>query len=182
MIGPALLVFGFGCSLLDGAPEEVEVRPGEVEILLADKLDGIMNQYCVDIAGGNRNVDTSKGLQAHTCYSYKGSLGTDQIFDSTAFSDNRLSMPRYSVCAALSGLSAGATVGLAPCDGSELQQLTFSGEGPITATAAPEMCLTAGEATRAGGGSQHQIKTLALEPCSEDRRARQQWRTRAQLD
>ncbi|MBX2802251.1 MAG: RICIN domain-containing protein [Myxococcales bacterium] len=174
-------VLGLGCSFLQTEPE-VEVRPGEVEIVLADQLDGILNGYCLDIAGGNRNVDTSKGLQAHTCYSYKGSLGTDQIFDSTKFAEGTLSMPRYSVGATLSGLSAGDTVALAPCDDRPLQQLVFTGTGTITARQAPQMCLTAADATRAGGGSQHQIKTLTLETCDAGLSARQQWRTRAQRD
>ena len=80
----------------------------DVEIALADKLDGVTNNYCIDIAGGNRNVDISRGLQGHTCYSYKGELGTDQIFDTTKFTDNLLYMPVYDVCASLSSLDSGA--------------------------------------------------------------------------
>ncbi|MEL6526334.1 MAG: DUF3500 domain-containing protein, partial [Chloroflexota bacterium] len=54
-----------------------EVVSEQVEITLIDPLDGVTNSYCIDIAGGNENVDPANGLQAHTCYSYQGDLGTD---------------------------------------------------------------------------------------------------------
>lgn len=158
------------------------MKTAGVEITLKDKLDGILNSYCIDIAGGNKNVDTSKGLQAHTCYSYKGELGTDQIFDPARFKDGALYMPVYKVCAALAGLEAGSKVGLAACDGTELQKIKFSGDGTIQPVAAPKMCFTAADASRFGRGSQHQIKNLTLEPCSDALAKRQQWRTRTSMD
>ena len=39
-----------------------------VEVTLKDGLDGNLNGYCLDIMGGGRNIDPSRGLQAHTCY------------------------------------------------------------------------------------------------------------------
>ena len=82
-----------------------------VEITLADDLDGILNGYCIDIAGGNENVDITRGLQGHTCYSYQGALGTDQKFETEKFAENQLYMTDFDVCATLSSLDAGATVG-----------------------------------------------------------------------
>lgn len=151
-----------------------------VEITLVDNLDGYLSSYCLDIKGGNRDVDPSNGLQAHTCYSYRGSLGNDQIFDSERFAENILYMPEYDVCAEISGLEAGATVGLAPCDNSSLQGFIFSHSGTISPIEASEMCLTAALDTRLGRGgtSEHQIKDLTLVPCNDDRAIFQQWRTR----
>lgn len=155
-----------------------------VEITLVDELDGILNSYCLDIAGGNENVDTVNGLQAHTCYSYRGDLGTDQVFDTERFADEALYMPEYDVCAVLTELAAGAKVGLAACDDAELQRIAFSGEGRISPVADPALCFTAAEDTRMGRGgtSQHQIKDLTLETCSDERSAFQLWRTRTSDD
>ena len=44
----------------------------DVEVTLKDNLDGNLNGYCLDIKGGGPNIDPSEGLQAHTCYSYRG--------------------------------------------------------------------------------------------------------------
>lgn len=156
----------------------------KVEITLVDQLNGILNGYCFDVAGGNRDIDISKGLQTHTCYSYRGELGEDQVFETARFADNVLYMPNYDVCATLSSLEVGAKLGLASCNGNELQSISFSDSGKISPVAAPNLCLTAGEETRygRGGTSQHQIKTLTLETCSDDKSAYQTWRTRTYDD
>ena len=153
-----------------------------VEITLKDELDGILNSYCLDIAGGNKDVNPDKGLQAHTCYSYRGELGTDQVFDPSRFTKNTLYMPNYEVCATLTGLESGAKVGLAACDSSDLQAIAFTGEGTISPVSAPNMCFTAAQESRFGRGSQHQIRDLTLESCSEDLASVQQWRTRTTDD
>lgn len=156
----------------------------EVEITLIDKLDGNLNSYCLDIKGGGKNIDPANGLQTHTCYSYKGALGKDQIFDSTHFANNALYMPKFDVCVQLSSLKSGAKVSLATCDNSELQQIRLQKNGNISPVSAPEMCLSAGTNTKLGRGgtSAHQIKTLTLEKCSKDNAAYQQWRTRTKVD
>lgn len=154
-----------------------------VELALDDMLDGLTNNYCLDIAGGNKNVDTSKGLQAHTCYSYQGKLGTDQVFDSSAFGNNILYMPVYDVCVEVSELKAGATVGLAKCKpNSSLQAFTFAGKGSISPQSAPDLCFTADDTTRYGRAKQHQIKNLSIASCSEELSAYQIWRARSTKD
>lgn len=153
-----------------------------VEITLQDELDGILNSYCLDIAGGNKDVNPDKGLQAHTCYSYQGELGSDQVFDPGQFANNTLSMPNYDVCATLTGLQEGAEIGLAACDSSDSQTIAFTGEGVISPVSAPNMCFTAAQESRLGRGSQHQIRDLTLEPCSEDLASVQKWRTRTKDD
>lgn len=154
----------------------------KVEIVLADKLDGVTSEYCIDVVGGGKNINIEKGLQSHTCYSYRGDLGKDQAFESDRFADNVLYMTEFEVCAQLDSLEEGASVGLAGCDDSDLQTLTFTESGNISPAKAPEMCLTAGEDTRFGRSKKHQIKTLTLEKCSEESANYQIWRTRESAD
>lgn len=167
------------CLLTAGAMAE------EVEITLVDELDGNLNSYCLDISGGlGPSADPANGLQAHTCYSYRGSLEVDQIFDTEQFAEGILYMPRFDVCATLSGTQAGASIGLATCDGSDMQQIALEDDGTLRPAAAADMCLTAGEETRLGRGgtSQHQIKSLTLQACGDELAAYQTWRTRTEDD
>lgn len=114
------------CLLTAGAMAE------EVEITLVDELDGNLNSYCLDISGGlGPSADPANGLQAHTCYSYRGSLEVDQIFDTEQFAEGILYMPRFDVCATLSGTQAGASIGLATCDGSDMQQIALEDDGTL---------------------------------------------------
>lgn len=155
----------------------------EVEVYLTDMLDNVQNGYCLDIAraqGAAANPDD--GLQGHTCYSPGGSLEVDQVFDSAKFADGVLYMPKFDVCAQLSATDAGTEVDLATCDGSAEQSFVFSGEGTITPTSAPEMCVTIGEETRSGRSDANQIKTLALQACDADQAAYQTWSVRTAAD
>lgn len=165
------------------APETTETigltsAQDRVEITLIDKLDGVTSSYCIDVAGGNQDIDITRGLQAHTCYSYRGTLGTDQTFLTSKLADNILYMPDFDVCAMLASLSSGASVGLADCDGSELQALAFSEIGTISPISASNMCLTAGTESRFGRSDVHQIKALTLEACSPELGPYQQWDVR----
>ncbi len=154
----------------------------EVEITLVDELDGDLNSYCLDISGGlGANADPTRGLQAHTCYSYRGALEVDQIFETDRFADNLLYMTRFGVCATVMGNE----IGLTACDpNNEAQQITYSKDGTLRPLSAADQCLTAGEDTRLGRGgtSRHQIKSLTLEECSETRVPYQIWRFRTEDD
>lgn len=156
----------------------------DVEVALKDKLDGNLNSYCFDIRGGGRNVDPSRGLQAHTCYSYRGDLGSDQAIDADDAANGVFRIPAYDVCATMASTDAGTEVSLTACDGSDAQQFDFADNGTISPRSGPDMCLTAGEETTMGRGgtSPHQIKTLTLQACSDDRAAAQEWMTRTQED
>ena len=147
-----------------------------------DTLDDFF--VCLDIKGGGRNVDPSRGLQAHTCYSYRGDLGTDQALDPEGIARGEFKVVAFDVCATMEGTDADAAVALSACDGSELQQFDFAENGNISPKSAPGMCLTAGKETTfgRGGTSPHQIKTLTLQSCGGDLTAYQQWHTRTQAD
>jgi len=156
----------------------------DVEVTLKDGLDGNLNGYCLDIKGGGRNIDPSRGLQAHTCYSYRGDLGSDQAIDPEGIARGQFRIAAFEVCATMEGTEADAEVALTACDGSETQQFEFAENGYISPKSAPGMCLTAGMETTfgRGGTSPHQIKTLTLQSCGEDLTAYQEWTTRTQDD
>lgn len=159
------------------------VRAENVEIYLLDMLDNIQQGYCLDIGGAKGyDADPKRGLQGHTCYSPLGSLGVDQEFSPTKFTEGRLYMPRFNVCAAVSGTEAGTTIDLAACDGSDAQMFVFSGEGTITPASAPEMCFTLAEDTRFGRSKKNQIKNLSLESCDVSKSAYQTWSTRSSVE
>lgn len=161
--------------LLAGSSAQAE----NVEIYLKDILDNTQNGYCLDIAGGREAAaDPADGLQGHTCYSPGGTLGLDQTFDTDKFGQGLLYMTEFDVCAEISDTAEGSTVGLSTCDGSDMQSFTFAGEGTISPTTAPEMCLTVGEDTRSGRSDANQIKVLSLEACSEGQSAYQMWDVR----
>ncbi len=152
-----------------------------VEIYLTDMLDNTQAGYCLDIAGGKgADADPSNGLQGHTCYSPLGSLLEDQTFDTERFAKGTLYMTEFDVCAQMSGFEEGASVDLAACDGSKAQSFVFSGQGMITPTEAPDMCLTVGAETRSGRSDTNQIKALLLKPCDADLAPYQTWATRSE--
>lgn len=154
---------------------------GSVELMLSDRLDGNLDNYCLDISGSKQNADVSRGLQTHTCYAYQGAVGVDQVFDSEKFSQNQLYMFEFDVCATVSSLEAGTSIDLSACDNSDYQNITLTDEGHLSPVSATQLCFTAGEETKLGRGgtSQHQIKSLTLETCSDDLAKYQQWEPRA---
>ena len=91
-------------------------------------------------------------------------------------------MPDFDVRAMAKSLEAGSPIGLATCDGSDLQKVSFSGSGTISMAASPDLCFTAAKDSRFGRSQVHQIKTLALETCSSELAAYQEWRGRASAE
>lgn len=156
----------------------------DVEVTLKDNLDGDLNGYCLDIKGGGQNINPADGLQAHTCYSYRGDLGTDQALDPEGIARGQFKVVAFDVCATMQGTEAGAEVALSACDESEMQQFVFARNGNIIPKNAPDMCLTAGKETAfgRGGTSPHQIKTLTLQSCGGDLTAYQEWYTRTKAE
>lgn len=151
-----------------------------VEIALVDRLDGDLEHYCIDISGGFQNIDPSRGLQAHTCLSYRGESTPDQILDQTGFANGQFKYPAFDVCASIPGTEAGTKVELKACDDSDAQSLVFAENGTISPKSATDMCLTVGVETSfgRGGTSPHQIKELTLQSCSTELASRQQWHMR----
>ncbi len=151
-----------------------------VEVTLIDRLDGNLSSYCIDIVGGGENIDPKNGLQAHTCYSYKGELGADQAFDPAGIEKGVFRIVAFDVCMTLPNAIPDARITLESCTGSDQQQFRLSENGNILPINAPSMCLTAGQDTSFGrnGKSPHQIKVLSLQTCSAELDSHQQWRLR----
>ncbi len=156
------------------------VSADQVEMMLSNKLDGNLDSYCLDISGSKQNANVSKGLQTHTCYAYQGKMGIDQIFDTNRLAENQLYMPEFDVCATVSAVEPGASIGLSACDDSDTQAIELTDEGHLSPVSASDLCLTAGTDTRLGRGgtSAHQIKSLTLETCSKELSDYQLWETR----
>lgn len=168
-------------ALVLGAATAVHAQ--EVEVTLVDELDGIKNSYCIDIIGGGPDVDPANGLQAHTCYSYKGDLGHDQIFDTAKFAKQAFYMTRFDLCAEVDSAEAGSKLSLSACDGNERQQLLFLYDGSIRPAAAPDLCLTIGTETFEGGNPIHLKRDMTMEACDlAAAGARQIWRVRSEDD
>ena len=148
-----------------------------VEIAQKHQLDGFLSSYCLDMVGQGENATIDKPLQSHTCYSYRGDLGIDQVFDSKKLAQNQFYLPHFGLCAEFSALSVGAQLNLNKCNDSELQQIELTAEGLIRPITNRNLCLSSGLTTKRGRGgtSDHQIKTLTLQQCSAERAHFQEW-------
>ncbi|MEL6526335.1 MAG: ricin-type beta-trefoil lectin domain protein [Chloroflexota bacterium] len=91
-------------------------------------------------------------------------------------------MPVYDVCAQVASVSAGATIGLATCDGSDLQTFVFGNGGTISPASDTSLCFTVSAETRFGRSDVHQISDMTLAACSDDLTIYQQWGYRATLE
>ena len=56
------------------------IYDSSVEIYLLSDLDEPRG-FCLDIRGYKSSANIDRGLQAHTCYSYQGSVAVDQGFE-----------------------------------------------------------------------------------------------------
>ena len=68
-----------------------------VEIYLLNQLDDPRG-FCIDIKGHKLKAQITKGLQAHTCYSYQGEISPDQGFNSLKLTKNQFILPSFNVC------------------------------------------------------------------------------------
>lgn len=152
-----------------------------VEIALTAELDTTTNAYCFDIKGGGQNVDPAGGLQAHTCYSYRGELGPDQAVTTAGIENGQFFIEQFDVCVSLAALEEDASVTLSACDeNDELQKFAFVENGNISPEGAADMCITIGDETSYGRAVRHQIRTLSLQKCSDELAPRQNWYSRTQ--
>lgn len=156
----------------------------DVELFLLNKLDGNLNHYCVDMLGFQDRADVTGNLQTHTCYSYQGQLAVDQKMPLEELENGKIHLYNFEVCAQINGTTGGSTVGLAECFDDEMQNIQLMENGNLVPAAAPSMCVTAGVSSWAGGrngDSPHQIRTLNLQPCSDEALVYQRWGTRTEV-
>lgn len=139
-----------------------------VEIQLLDKLDETRS-YCIDIKGYKERAKVHRGLQAHTCYSYQGKLGVDQVFDKSLIQFGKFYMPVFDVCMEAENQNEGASLTLKNCNDKALQKFNFTPENQIKVSGKHDLCVAVeSEKSRQGGGGTptHLIRSLQLKSCS----------------
>ena len=72
------------------------IYDSSVEVYLLSDLDEPRG-LCLDIRGYKSSANIDRGLQAHTCYSYQGSVAVDQGFDAKKLKDNTFYIPEFIV-------------------------------------------------------------------------------------
>ncbi|OIQ26402.1 ricin-type beta-trefoil lectin domain protein [uncultured Vibrio sp.] len=149
-----------------------------VEVRLVDDIDESRG-YCLDIAGG-RGTDAplDKGLQAHTCYDYSGSLLEDQSFDLALIEQGQFKIPYFDVCMTASSIESDASIGLAKCEDMDTQSFVLETNGNLVAKANPQLCMTVSSTEKKEGRGAtpvHVMRPLSLQLCSDDLKAYQEW-------
>ena len=166
-----------------------------VEVYLLDRLDGDLNDYCIDVNGPPQRLELEVPIQTHTCYSYKENPPpptVDQAMDTADIAAGKIHMVEIGLCGQVSGDQPGATISLVECVDIEEQSFVLRENGEFVWNSSnysplnPELCLTAGPISwlggRAGGPpSRHQVRTLSLQPCGEEAKAYQRWSTRTEM-
>ncbi len=165
--------------------EEIQkdkVEPTLAEIFLLNNLDENRG-YCLDIKGYKTNADPTRGLQAHTCYSYQGSIAIDQGFDIDKMNSGQFFLPGFEVCIELSTQNDKYEIKLSACDlSNNAQNLKLTDKGEITVANDPSLCLTASDKeSREGGGGEpvHLIRDLSITSCDDQKKAYQRWGLRS---
>ncbi len=156
------------------------VRSAEeiVEVRLVDDIDEVRG-YCLDIAGGRgTNAPLDRGLQAHTCYDYTGSLLEDQSFNLELIDQGQFKIPYFDVCMSVAAIEVNSAILLAPCENIDTQKFSLKPNGNLIVQASPELCVTASSTEKSegrGGTPVHVMRPLSLQACSDDNSAYQFW-------
>lgn len=166
------------CLMAGVAHHIVQADSGAVEIRLLDDVDEPRG-YCLDIAGG-RGTDAppDRGLQAHTCYDYTGSLLEDQSFDAALVEKGQFRIPYFDVCMTVASIEIGSAITLAPCAGSDDQKFSLQADGRLSVQSKPELCVTVSSTSKRegrGGTPVHVMRPLSLQPCADESAAYQSW-------
>ena len=153
-----------------------------VEIYSLDQMDDPRG-FCIDIRGHKSKAKTNSGLQAHTCYSYQGSIAVDQGFDLLRLDKGQFRLPAFDVCMEADSNTASASLRLSECQDEELQKFEWDNNGRIYLISNMKLCLTVaqGKSRKGGGGSPiHLMRNLSLELCGDTLQAFQMWGARSE--
>ena len=151
-----------------------------VEVYLLNNLNDSRG-FCVDMTGYKTNADVNKALQAHSCYSYQGSVSVDQGFDVSKISKGEFKLPFFNVCMEVENVGSSSGLVLRECDKNPKQQFVFEDGGKIKTVNDLSLCLTASVDYREGGGGSpvHLIRDLSLIACDASFSTRQSWGLRS---
>ena len=173
----ALFSFLISCnSQSEVIIEDSVLKPEIVEVYLLDALND-SRKYCLDIIGYKTNADINKGLQVHSCYSYQGEISVDQGFDKSRIDDNEFYIPLFKACMEAVKIEKSSRLELKNCDKNQKQEFIFQNDGKIQPLSNLNLCLTASENFREGGGGNpvHLIRDLSLQICDDTFSSRQKW-------
>lgn len=163
----------------------VQLSAEVVEVYLLDRIDGILNHYCIDTNGPPQGMQLDTPLQTHTCYSFQGALTADQAMDTDDIADGKIRIMSVDLCAQLDGTEPGATITLTECADIEEQRFELRENGQFASTLHPELCLTAGPTSWLGGPvdapNERQARTLHLQRCGDEALRYQRWGTRTEM-
>jgi len=170
----ALLGFTLWCVLATAAQAAGDV----VEIRLVDDVDEPRG-YCLDIAGGRGpGAKVERGLQAHTCYDYSGTLLVDQAFDTPLLEQGTFRIPHFDVCMTAASSDVGAPLMLAPCEATDSQRFSLEPSGALILTADPTLCVTVSDSEKRsgrGGEPVHVMRPVSLQVCRAEASRFQTW-------
>ena len=160
-----------------------------VEVYLLDRLDGDLNDYCIDVNGPPHRLELDVPIQTHTCYSYREDPPpptVDQAMDTDDIAAGKIHLVKIGLCGQVSGDVPGSTISLTECKDIQEQKFELKENGEFVSALNPDLCLTAGPVSWLGGPpggppSRHQVRTLSLQPCGPEAEAYQRWGVRAEL-
>jgi hypothetical protein len=157
-------------------PDEETAYPETAEVYLLNNLNDTRG-FCIDMTGYKTNADVNKALQAHSCYSYQGSVSVDQGFDVSKISNGEFSLPFFNVCMEVENADSSSGLILRGCDKNPKQQFVFEDDGKIKPVGNLSLCLTASDDYREGGGGSpvHLIRDLSMSDCDDSFSTRQRW-------
>lgn len=182
-------------ATLTAALFSVNLSAEIVEVYLLDRLDGDLNDYCIDVNGPPHRLELEVPIQTHTCYSYRDDPPpptVDQAMDSDEIAAGKIHLLEIGLCGQVDGDQPGATISLTECADIEEQSFELRENGEFVWKSSnysplnPELCLTAGPISWLGGApggppSRHQVRTLGLQPCGAEAEAYQRWGTRTEM-
>ena len=136
-----------------------------LELKLLNNLDD-KRGFCIDIKGHKFRAKISRGLQAHTCYSYQGEIAVDQGLDANKLKQKQLFFPYFDVCVHPTSSNNPLNLNLIKCGSTE--EFVFSEDNTIRLKNNTNLCLTVaeGNSRHGGGGSPlHLIRNLSMQTC-----------------
>ena len=161
-------------SLLS-SPSWSESEVHLVELKLLNNLDD-KRGFCIDIKGHKRKAKISRGIQAHSCYSYQGKIAVDQGLDANRLKQKQLFFPYFDVCAHPASSNNPLNLNLIKCR--KTQEFVFIEDNTIRLKNNKNLCLTVakGNSRNGGGGSPlHLIRNLSLQTCNEQKSIYKTW-------
>ena len=152
-----------------------------VEVYLINQIDD-QRGYCIDIKGYKSRAKTNRGVQAHTCYSYEGSIAIDQSFDKKRIMNNEFFLSGFNVCMEVLSVVMPGSLSLKNCNLGDAQKFIFLSNGSVSLIENKKLCLTVsqGESRKGRGGSPlHLIRNLSFQFCSDALIKYQKWGIRS---